>query len=145
MNAAMLRRFPLFGGMEESELDALARLCACEEYPSGIYVTEEGRLASALFVVERGEVEIEIQEKAGAAEKVSYVEPSGVFGHSALLPPYTYDHSVRTLTPVRLLTLDATRLQKLFEQRPRLGVTFQRNIIRLLLRSYEEGRLEAWK
>jgi CRP-like cAMP-binding protein len=84
MNAAALRKFPLFGGMEESELDALARLSADEEYPAGISVMEEGRLASALFVVERGEVEIGMQENQGAGKRVSYVEPGGVFGCSAL-------------------------------------------------------------
>jgi CRP-like cAMP-binding protein len=144
MNANVLRRFPLFGGLEERELDAVAKLCAHKEYSAGVYVTEEGRLASTLFLLEQGEVQVTVVPGEGSLSKEFYVVPGGLFGCSSLLPPYIYDNTTRTVTPVQLLAIDAVGLRELFEQEPRLGVTLQRNMIQLLLRSMAEHRLEAW-
>ena len=144
MSAHVLQSFPLFGGMEEWELDAVAKLSAREEYAAGACITEEGRLASTLFVLEQGEVAISMQGDEGTLPKVFYVVQGGVFGYSSLLPPYTYDHTARAVTPVHLLAIDAEGLRALLEQEPRLAVTLQRNVIHLLHRSIVEHRLEAW-
>jgi hypothetical protein len=93
-------------GLGESELIAttgrLHRLTA----PAGTVIIRQGEIADRFFVLAHGEVEV-VREDAAGERRVATLQPGQFFGEIGLLTPDARrTATVRSVTPVELLTLD---------------------------------------
>jgi CRP-like cAMP-binding protein len=107
-----LRCFPLFAGLTDAVLKAVAM--AGEEMPlsKGAWLFYEGNEANALYVILEGKVRLKIaldRERTYHADLDTLGE-GDVIGWSALVEPYTYTLSAVAMTDVRLAKLDGVSL-----------------------------------
>jgi CRP/FNR family cyclic AMP-dependent transcriptional regulator len=84
-----LKKVPLFAGLDDKELDAIASSMRERRYKAGDTVTAEGSGGAGFFVVEEGEAEVSV----GGEQKPWTIGPGDYFGEIALI-----NESPRTAT-----------------------------------------------
>jgi CRP-like cAMP-binding protein len=97
---ARLAAIPLFEGLPERELDAVAEVASELEIEPGEALTTEGEFGHALFAVEAGSAEVSID---GAS--VGVAGPGDVIGEIAVLASGRRTASVVATTPLRVIAL----------------------------------------
>ena len=112
-----LRRIALFADLSDDELEMLARSVAEFQAPAGQVLIEIGQPGSGLFVVEEGELEVDLP--GGGTRAVG----TGEFvGELALLTDDPHRARVRAATDVRCLAIRRADFAGLLEQHPRVAV-----------------------
>jgi CRP-like cAMP-binding protein len=96
-----------------------------------------------LFFLVRGDVEV--FHNFGEADQVPVDRVSGeeVVGCSALIEPFTYTATERSMTEVEVLEVDAASLRELMQQDYRLALPIQQHIIGVLMERVQELRRKA--
>jgi CRP/FNR family transcriptional regulator, cyclic AMP receptor protein len=75
-----LKKVPLFAGLDDKELDQIARAMRERRYKAGEAVTEEGTGGAGFFVVQEGEGDVTVGGEAKGS-----IGPGDYFGEIALL------------------------------------------------------------
>jgi CRP-like cAMP-binding protein len=129
----LLHEYPLFAGLTEEQMQAVMQVCREECFLPDVTLFEEGESAQEFFVLVEGEVE----EAFSAGEAVlTLIHPTGpgeIIGCPALLAPFTHRCTVRSLTRLEVLAIDAVGLRTLFDQDCQLAASIQQQVIRALL------------
>ncbi len=136
-----LHEYPLFSGLNEEQMQAVMEVCREECFLPDAILFEEGKPAKEIFVLVEGKVE---ESFTVDEAKLCLLRPVGVgeiIGCPGLVPPYTQRCTVRSLTQIEVLAIDAVGLRQLFEQNCQLAVSIQQHIIEALLERIGEMRL----
>jgi len=121
-----LSKFPVFEGLTDDELERIAALCREEVCEAGTTVHEEGAVAEYLYIVQDGEVtlelELELQPYASPRRTtIEVVTKGGAFGWSALVEPYTRTLSSECTERTKLIILKGSDLLDLLDSEPHIG------------------------
>ncbi len=135
-----LRRCQFFNHLTEDQLKAVAMISEIETYPKGAIVAREDAIASKLYLLLEGDVDLIYSgggEGAISNALVGSIAPGEVFGVSSLVEPYQFISSVRAAMPLRVIAIDSIALRALAEIDSNLGYGLMRNISAAIL-----GRLK---
>lgn len=122
-----LRQYPFFGSLDDDQLREIAMLAEEEIYETGEVIFHEGEVATALFFLLDGYVDLYYtigEGKHTSLEKgipVGEINPGEPFGISALIEPYLLTATARTSRLSRVLRLDADQLRRLFAKDRRMA------------------------
>jgi CRP/FNR family cyclic AMP-dependent transcriptional regulator len=100
METTRLASVPLFAGLTEAELEAVAGRATERDVESGAAVASEGEFGHALFAIESGTADI-----VRDGETIRTVGPGDVVGEIAVLVSGRRTASVVATSPLRLLVL----------------------------------------
>jgi len=89
-SADVLKKVPLFAGLEKRELEQIAATMRERRFSEGDTVTEEGAGGAGFFIVESGEANVTV-----GGEQRGTLGPGDYFGEVALI-----DEGIRTATVV---------------------------------------------
>jgi len=114
---ALLRASRLFAGLSEDMLALLSSELKCEMVAPGQRMIEEGELATHLFVVLSGEVEVLHKGGGDHDVRVALLGPGDWVGEMAILDVQPRSASVRALAPSALVRMTAADVRRLFYER----------------------------
>jgi CRP/FNR family cyclic AMP-dependent transcriptional regulator len=123
----LLRQYPFFRSLDESQLTQVAMLAEEEIYESGEIIFHEGESAAALYFLLDGYVDLyyTIGEGKGITPEkgipVGEINPGEPFGISALIEPYLLTATARTNGMSRVIKLDATLLRSILGKDRRMA------------------------
>ena len=100
METARLAAIPLFSGLEDEDLAAIASAASEVEAGEGESVATEGDFGHALYAVESGTAEVTSDGK-----KLGTLGPGDVFGEIAVLASGRRTATVVATSPMRLIAL----------------------------------------
>lgn len=112
---SMVARVPIFAELGAGAIADIMRYLQSHAAESGDLIIRRGEIGHAMFFIAAGEVELHMGERS---------ERLGVgqfFGEIAVLHATRRATTVRALTRVKLLALDAVDLRRLMEQRPEIA------------------------
>ncbi len=118
--ASVLKRAPLFEGLNGEDLQRLAALAHSRSYAAGATIFRKGDLSTGLYVVERGQVKISSGSKQGREVVFNLLGPYSVFGEVALIDGGERTADAIACDATRLLVLDRGQLIPFLEQAPEL-------------------------
>ena len=142
----LLRRYPFFGPMDDSQLKALAMLAEVLPYGAGETVFDAQQEADALYFLLEGGVDlsfvVEDPTQPGMSREfhVSPVNPGEPFGISALLEPYRYGATIRTSVRSQVLKIQSAGLRALCELDPRMDSILMRQIAKAAFKRLQDTR-----
>lgn len=112
-----LRRFKFFSNIEPAALKGIAMVGTTVTCGKGDWVFYERTDADALYLVERGSIElmINLDETGEKQAYVSTVVDGEIMGWSALVDPYTYTLGAVCRSEASLVRLDANKLRDLMD------------------------------
>jgi len=138
-----LERTPFFGGLNEDELDRLARMCHARELPAGANVFLQGDTGRSMYVIVSGEVLMTHRASLGVECKLVRLLPGDFFGETTLIEMQPRPCTAHCETPVRLLELTNMDLYRLYREDLKAYVMVLQNINRELCRRLRraDGRI----
>lgn len=140
----VLRRYPFFAGLNDDELKSIAMIANEERYRKGQFVFEEGAPAKNFYILMEGEVEVAvtIDAASGKREPTSTVGPGEIFCISAMVADEKTTGSVRCMTDIKTVAIDANSLRALFNVDNHLGYVLSQNLARAVLRRLNDTRIQ---
>lgn len=156
VSTELLRRYQFFAGLNSEQIANLAELAeevtveaesylfAEEEELAYLFLVLEGRIAVTLNLPEVGNRAVIASPAAKKREvTVGMVGVGEMCAWAALVPPYKAISNAKTLTPCRILTLNANELRGLFEQEPRFGYHMLVRIVQIARDHIQELHYES--
>ncbi|HUL85563.1 MAG TPA: cyclic nucleotide-binding domain-containing protein [Actinomycetota bacterium] len=112
-----LRAIPIFAGLDDDALALLADRTTEFEARAGQVLVEVGQPGSGVFVVESGQVEVDLP-----GGRVSLLGPGALFGELSLLTDRPRSARVRARTDVRCIALQRAVFDGLLKDHPSIAV-----------------------
>lgn len=117
----LLRRFPFFGFLDDTQLKAVAMLAEEVEVEQGATLFESEQLAGALYVMVDGSIDlnykvIDCDDPRIVKEFfISELNPGDIFGLSAIVEPFVHTTTAKALAPGKVIKIEAAGLRALSE------------------------------
>ena len=115
----LLRSIPLFDGLLDEDLQALAATLERRSYQAGEMVFAMGDAGSAMYIVESGDVNIHLPGEASRRISLKDIARGEYFGELALFDAKPRSASALATTDAVLLELHSSTLEHYLERRPR--------------------------
>ncbi len=135
----VLRRFDIFSGLSDPELENISEIAKLEKYRPNARVFEEDSLAVKMYLVLYGRVEIRLRK---SPEKdpltIDIVGPGEIFGWSAVTNPYTFTAAAWTVEESELVAIDGGVLLKLFKINNHLGYKVMTRIAGVISKRFRQ-------
>ena len=122
----LLRRFPFFGFLDETQLKAVAMLAEEVEVAQDINIFESEQRAAALYVMVDGSIDLNYKVVDRDDPRIvkeffiSELNPGDIFGLSAIIEPFVHTMTARTNAPSTVIKIEAQGLRALSELDPKL-------------------------
>ena len=130
MDPASLEGVPLFSDLSRRDRRLVARHADEVEIQQGTHLTEQGRLAYELFVIQDGIADVIID-----GERVSSLGPGDVAGEIGVLRGSHRTATLVATTPMRLIVMYGPELLALSEELPELFAELERIVAERSTRS----------
>ncbi|MBN1991624.1 MAG: cyclic nucleotide-binding domain-containing protein [Anaerolineae bacterium] len=127
-----LRAMEFFSGLETVHLKKLASIATEAEFEKGEIIYREGDLDQAMYLVQKGEVVIEMKTPEQSYATVLKVGPKQLFGWSSLFPGQRKRARARSLKHTHVFILNGERLNHLFQADHKLENVVMRRMIKLV-------------
>ena len=144
----LLRRYPFFAFLDESQLRAVAMLSEEIEVEDGALVFDSGRPAEALCLLTEGSLDLYyvVADREDPELKkeffLSEFSAGDVFGISALIEPYVYTASVRASATSRVVKVEGTGLRALCEVDQKLAAGLMRATAQTAMERLNDTRVQ---
>ena len=112
--AERLATVELFEGFSKAELSRVAELVEEVDAEAGAVLVEQGKPGTEAYIVMQGEASFEI-----GGERKGSIGPGEPIGEMALIDNRPRVGTVRALTAMKLLSLDAVAFRKLLDEMPK--------------------------
>jgi CRP/FNR family cyclic AMP-dependent transcriptional regulator len=122
---------PLFSGLQEDELRAVADKAVIKTFVKNAIVISEGEFTGSLYVVLSGKVKVCLSDESGKELILDIKGPGGYFGEMALdeLPRSA---SVVTLEPSRFAVISKTDFAHLLQEHPDISLHVIKDLIHIV-------------
>jgi CRP-like cAMP-binding protein len=148
ISTELLRRFPFFSFMNDSQLKAIAMIAEEKDYKIEDSIIEANAPASSLYFLIEGSVAyyyIVTTEHDPYYRHEYYISdfnPGEIFGISALIEPYIYTGSVRVDKECKLIKIDALALRALCQVDAKLSCGFMYAIAKAAMERLQQTRVQ---
>lgn len=131
---SLLATIHIFAGLDDVVMDSLAVSCRKFHAEAGQVVVEQEAVASEMFVIVQGKVEVTKHSGSGDEVMLATMGPGDFFGEMCILECMPRAATVRALEPTELYVLRNGDLLKLFRRWPDQYAILMLNISRDLCR-----------
>jgi len=144
----LLRRFPFFGNLENSQLVAISIIAEEETFNNGDTIFQERSPAESLFLLEEGSIDLyftvvdnfhpELRQEFSIGE----INPGEPFGISALIEPYVLTATARVSSPSRVIRINAAALRATMDTDQSLAYTLMQKIAKAAIDRLNDTRIQ---
>lgn len=130
--ARFLKGVPLFEGLDEAHLEALAQVTASRRFPKGVTIFFEGDRGDALYIVRVGYVKIYRVAEDGREKTLALLSNGEFFGEMALLDEEPRSAVAETLESTTLYILHRNDFRRLLAESASMSLQILRVLTRRL-------------
>jgi len=131
-DAKLIRKFECFRQLTDEQVEEIAKISNSICYQAGHVLVEEGERGEILYLLIDGDIDVFYRNPETDLEKVDTVSSEEVIGCSAMVPPYVYTATEKTLSDVEVLEIKADALRDIIQEDPDIGLKIQEHIIKIL-------------
>lgn len=121
MEVKLLRKVPLFSGLTDSQLEALAEVAVIQRYNKGNLILMAEDEGNVLFVINKGKVKVSILSEDGREVILSILDDNDFFGEMALLDGKPRSATVTAIEETEALLLHRADFLDLLEKIPQIA------------------------
>ena len=125
-----LINIPLFAGLPESDLQAIAKKAVIKAYDKGAMVVTEGELTQSLYVIISGRVKVYLDDENGKELVLDTKGPGEYFGEM-VLDEGPRSASVSTVEPCQFAVISITDFKNLLLTHPEIALIVIKNLIHM--------------
>ena len=128
--ALSLKHIPLFRGVRESELRALAAKAVIKTFPRNSIVVREGEFTRSLYVILAGKIKVYLKADSGKELVLDLKGPREYFG-AMVLDDGPGSASIITLGPCRFAVISMADFRKFLLAHPKIALRVIRNLVHI--------------
>ena len=113
----LLRKVPVFQGIEASDFGTIAKYLRPRTFPRGTRMIEQGATGHSMFLIARGVANVFIEAGEGASQ-VATLYAGDFFGEAAMLHESPRNATIVAATPCSVYELEGTDLDRICERHP---------------------------
>lgn len=144
----LLRRFPFFNFMDDTQLKAVAMISEETTYEKDKLLVEAGKPANQFYFLIEGSVAYfyhvttEHDPYYNKDYYISSINPGEIFGISALIEPYIFTATMSTEKVSRIIQINASALRALCEVDLRLSCGLSRAVAKAAMERLQHTRVQ---
>jgi CRP-like cAMP-binding protein len=126
-----LKTIPEFGLLSDEDVDLVARIAKTGEVKAGQPIDVQGEPADKFYILVSGRLGVVLELDLGVSKKsymVATLGPGQMFAWSGLVGNPHYTAGSKTMTNCTYIEFEVPRLNKAFEDDPRLGYVMMRMV-----------------
>ena len=123
MDAATLKKIPLFAGVPDETLGKIAPWATLEEWPEGKVIVREGGFSNHFYAIEAGTAKVERE-----GEHLADLKAGDVFGEQGLLERQERSATVTATSDVRLIKIEHWELSRMRQSMPEVVEELRRKV-----------------
>ena len=131
-NKAFLRRVPLFSGLTEQQLDALAAGSARRSFPKGRTIVSEGEPSQSMYILLAGRAKVQRSDSEGKEVILAVLGSGEFFGEMSLIDDAPRSASVITLEPCEFMAVGKDAFKTMLSQSSEVSMAVMRGLVRRL-------------
>jgi CRP/FNR family transcriptional regulator, cyclic AMP receptor protein len=128
-----------FSPQQRADLSAAAQAF---EAAAGDLLAREGKPADAFYLIQAGQVAIELNRPGKEAAHIQTIGPNEAVGWSWIVPPYRWEYDARALDLVAGVRFDANLLRKLCERDIALRAALYEKLVAIIAARLTATRLQ---
>ncbi len=142
-----LRFFPFFGGLNDSQLRAIAMIAQEKTFQLGETIFHQNQAAESLYFLVEGSVDLFYHVQKSQAESdeekilVGEIDPGEPFSISSLIEPYLLTASAFVAKPSRVIKIQADSLRDLFKTDSRMAYLMTYEVAKALMNRLDSTRI----
>jgi len=125
-----LKNIPLFAGLPESDLQAIARKAVIKSYEKNAIVVTEGEFTKSLYVIITGRIKVYLDDENGKELVLDSKGPGEYFGEM-VLDEGPRSASVVTTEPSTFAVIATAVFKDLLVKHPEIALIVIKNLIRM--------------
>jgi CRP-like cAMP-binding protein len=118
----ILKKCPLFSGLEDREMAEIEAISASKTYPKGALIFSEDEEAKGFFVVVSGKVKIYKLSPEGKEQIFHIISPGETFAEAALFAGSTYPAFAESLAQTQVLYFSKEGFLNLIRGNPQISL-----------------------
>lgn len=129
----ILKNNAIFKGLTDQEIQKLADICYEKEYKTGELIFEDNSVGSAMYVIIKGQVDI--QMNMGMDDElatVHVIKEGEIFGELSLVDRAPRSAAAKAAGVTKTFILEADKFDKLVQNNSHIGYIFMRNIAHIV-------------
>jgi CRP-like cAMP-binding protein len=144
----LLRRYPFFSFLDETQIKAVAMLSEETEVAAGADVFVTDQVAEALYLLMEGGIDLNYKvvdrddSKIAKEFFISELSPGDIFGLSAVLEPYRYTMTAKVTAASKLIKIEARGLCALGELDAKLQAGLMKAVARATMDRLSDTRVQ---
>ena len=132
LSLVVLRNVPLFSGLEESELERLARVAGRRRVGRGEQVVRAGETADALLIMLTGRAKVTNFDEEGREVILAWLGPGEFFGEMGLIDDSPRSASVIAVENCELMVLGKQEFQRCMQDNFQVAQKLMQILVRRL-------------
>ena len=132
LSLVVLRNVPLFSGLEESELERLARVAGRRRVGRGEQVVRAGETADALLIMLTGRAKVTNFDEEGREVILAWLGPGEFFGEMGLIDESPRSASVIAVENCELMVLGKQEFQRCMQDNFQVAQKLMQILVRRL-------------
>jgi CRP-like cAMP-binding protein len=132
---AFLKNIPEFSHLTDADIERVAKIAVVGEVKAGEMVDQQGEPATKFYILVSGRLGVVLELDFGVRKKhymVTSLGPGQMFAYSGLVGNPNYTAGSRAMTNSTFLEFDVAKLEKEFDEDPRLGYVMMRMVARTI-------------
>jgi CRP-like cAMP-binding protein len=132
---AFLKNIPEFSHLTDADIERVAKIAVVGEVKAGEMVDQQGEPATKFYILVSGRLGVVLELDFGVRKKhymVTSLGPGQMFAYSGLVGNPHYTAGSRAMTNSTFLEFDVAKLEKEFDEDPRLGYVMMRMVARTI-------------
>lgn len=131
-NVEMLRRVPLFYGLDDTQCEVLTRTLVKRAVPKNRVVVTEGQPAESMFIIIAGRVKVQIADPEGKEVILAVLGPGEFFGEMSLIDNQPSSASVITLEQCHFIVVGKEDFRRHLVSNVDIAMNIMRGLVRRL-------------
>lgn len=136
----VIKEHRFFRGMKPEYLEMVASGSAEVKFEANEIVFREGQPAGQFYLIESGQVALEVHEANRGAIRVQTLGPGEVLGWSWMFPPFVWHFQARALEPTTAIALNGGRLLRKAEDDKAFGYDLMKRVAQVLIERLQATR-----
>lgn len=134
----VLRKVPLFKGLQKGDLEQVLSLLEEEIYPSETVIIEEGSVGDSMFIILKGSVKVLKRVNAEEGMVINRLEKESYFGELALIDNLPRSATIETNERSIIFRLRKKMLDKLLSHNTEIARIFYKNCLMVTFSRYRK-------
>lgn len=122
MHLSLLKRVPLFKGLDDEHLQFIAQHTTVHSYPRNALLVQEGEPPDGMYVVADGRVKVYVSDEDGKELVLDTLSPGEFFGELALIDGAPRSANVVTTSPATIYKILKSDFEHCLDQSPQIAI-----------------------